>query len=125
MSRPIHLPTRSGFSAALRNGSPLLFRTFAVMALMAIMPTVMGADITFNTYTAGETVAGSGAMNQAGGWLNALIRFAGTYGFLLVIVIGLCSSLWGFTNGNSKAAGWTGLVAAALGALYKAIVQYV
>jgi hypothetical protein len=97
----------------------------AVLALMILAPAVaIGADVQFTTYTAADTVAGGEMMNQAGGWMDALIRFLASYGFLLVIIAGFLASLWGFTIGNNKTIGIMGLVGAALGALYKGLVVF-
>lgn len=119
-SRPLHLP-----AASSAWGLRLTGQTLAVIALMLLAPLGFGADISFNTFTADSSVAGAEMINQTGGWFNAIIRFVGNYGFLFVIIIGAMVSLWGFTIGNNKAVGITGIVAALLGALYKALISYV
>ncbi len=115
-----------GRPSVVTKALPRLFGMLcAVVALMLIAPaSALAADIQFNTYTAADGVAGGEMMNATGGWLDALIRFLGSYGFVLVIVLGALASVWGFTIGQNKAVGIMGLVGAALAALYKGLIVF-
>ena len=121
MVRPLHLPSA-------RRSLPttnVLVAFFALAALMLFAPAgAAAADISFATFTADSSVAGGEMMNQAGGWFNALSRMFGSYGFLIVIIIGSIVSIWGFSIGNNKAIGISGIVAAALAALYKGLISF-
>lgn len=123
MVRPLHLPSAS---RRFLPSSGMLFSILALFGLMFLTSSAsFGADISFNTFTADSSVAGGAMMNQAGGWMNALIRFFSSYGFIFIVIAGALFSLWGFSFGNNKVAGITGIIVAALAALYKALISYV